>query len=97
MPVIYYVILITYVLAINFYSILILHYQKKYKTENDEKLKVSDFKLLLAGALGGATGIYTFMFIFKYRLKCLYLMVIMPVLIALDVYAIVMLTTRVFI
>ncbi len=97
MPTIFYIVLIVYILAINLYGILILNYQKKSKIENNENLKVSDFKIMLAGALGAATGIYTFMFIFKYRLKCLYMMVLMPIFIALNIYGIIIMFTRVFI
>ncbi len=90
MPAIFYIIFFVYIFAINFYGILILNFQKKHLSTGDEKTKVSDFKLILAGILGGATGIFTFMFIFKHRLKTLYLMVLMPVLIAINVYLIVL-------
>ena len=48
-------------------------------------------KLLLTGALGGATTIYACMFIFKYRRADLLLMVIMPLLGVLNVYLFVLL------
>ena len=53
---------------------------------NVKKPTVSDGKLFVAGALGGATGVYVAMFVFKYRLTSLFLMVVMPVLITLNIY-----------
>ena len=91
MPTIIYVLLIAYVVAINFYGVLMLHFQKKARKDGDEEnITISDTKLFLAGLLGGATGIFVFMFIFKYRLKSLFMMVFMPVLIALNVYVLVL-------
>jgi uncharacterized membrane protein YsdA (DUF1294 family) len=91
MPTIIYVLIISYVIAINFYGILMLHFQKKARKDgDDENITISDTKLFLAGLLGGATGIFVFMFIFKYRLKSLFMMVFMPVLIALNVYVIIL-------
>ncbi|MBE5750516.1 MAG: hypothetical protein E7346_06595 [Clostridiales bacterium] len=91
MPVLIYVLTIVYLVAINFYGILMLNFQKKARQDGDEEnIAISDTKLFLAGLLGGATGIFVFMFIFKYRLKSLFMMVFMPVLIALNVYVIIL-------
>lgn len=91
MPVLIYVLTIVYLVAINFYGILMLNFQKKARQNGDEEnIAISDTKLFLAGLLGGATGIFVFMFIFKYRLKSLFMMVFMPVLIALNVYVIIL-------
>lgn len=91
MVVLIYVLTVVYLLAINLYGILMLHFQKKARQDGDEEnIGVSDSKLLLTAVLGGATGIYIFMFIFKYRLKSLVMMVFMPVMIALNVYIVIM-------
>lgn len=96
MPIILYIILAVYLAAINLYGILLLHFQKKAQNECDELNKVSDWKLFLAAALGGAIGIFVFMFIFKYRLKNLPLMIVLPILTALTVYFVVMAITNNF-
>ncbi|MBQ8197596.1 MAG: hypothetical protein IJZ73_06015 [Clostridia bacterium] len=97
MPQIVYILTIVYLIAINFYGILILHFQKKGRLNGDEEsIAISDGKLLFTAFLGGATGIFIFMFIFKYRLKSIVMMVLMPVLIALNVYAVYTLITNGF-
>ncbi len=64
-----------------------LHFQKKAREDgDDENITIGDSRLFIAGLLGGATGIYLFMFIFKYRLKSFFMMVFMPVLVAVNVY-----------
>ncbi len=91
MVVLFYVLTVVYLLAINLYGILMLNFQKKARQDGDEEnIGVSDGKLLLTAMLGGAIGIYIFMFILKYRLKSLIMMVFIPVLIALNVYIVVM-------
>ncbi len=92
MPTIVYIIIAVYFLAVNFYGILMLNFQKKARQEGDEEnIGVSDSKLLIAGILGGALGIFVFMFIFKYRLKSLFLMILMPIFIAINAYIMIML------
>ena len=94
MTTLFYIILITYFVAINFYGILMLKFQKKAKTEGEnvaEQDKITDTKLILTGLLGASLGIYVFMFIFKYRLKNFFFMIIMPVFIAINVYLIILL------
>ena len=91
MPTIFYILIIVYVIAINLYGVMMLRFQKKAREEGDEEnITISDTKLMLAGLLGGATGIFIFMFIFKYRLKSLFMMVLMPVFIALNIYLLIM-------
>ncbi len=96
---------VAYFVAINIYGIIILKAQMDYKKciheNNDENTceqnpkekvkKVSDFRLILTGILGGALGILVFMFIYKYRLRSMLLVVLLPVLVALDGYLIFML------
>jgi len=96
MPIIVYVITIVYLLSINLYGILLLKFQKKAKETQDCSGKISDFKLLLSGALGGALGIFVFMFIFKYRLKSFFMMILMPLFITLNVFLIITLFTKNF-
>ena len=79
MPTLFYIIIIVYFIAINFYGIIMLKYQKKSRETEDENLLIKDGRLYLTAFLGGALGIYVFMFIFKYRLKSLLMMVIMPI------------------
>ncbi len=89
MNVLFTIVLITYLVAINLYGIIILNYQRKSKNDCKEPSEISDVKLLFTGALGGAMGIFIFMFIFKYRLKSFFLMVFLPVMIAINAYLVV--------
>ena len=77
-----------YFLAINVYSFL-LHRAQKIAEWDGDCNKVRDGSIIIAALLGGATGVYVAMFVFKYRLRSLLLMVFMPVLIVLNVYLII--------
>ena len=93
MPTIIYLISIVYFLAINLYGILILNFQKKAK---DDKNKISDMKLYLIGAVGGALGIYIFMFILKHKLKNFFMMILMPLFTTINIYLLILLFTNRF-
>ena len=82
------IIVIVYFLAVNVYGFLLIAMQRKEHEECADK-SVSDGKLFIAGALGGATGVYTAMFVFKYRLSSLFLMITMPVLITINIYVLI--------
>ena len=113
--IILYILLIAYILAINFYAFLLVKTLSKQERDaqayrqaqplisstdnetappiapltkqvNTEKPQKYVGKLCIAGALGGAIAIYVSMFIFKFRLSDLFLMVIMPLLGVLNIY-----------
>ena len=85
MPLFLQILIIVYVLAVNFYGGLMLSFQKKAKEEDDEH-PVSDAKILFSAVLGGATGILITMIITRYRLKSALFMIVIPLLIALNAY-----------
>lgn len=87
MKVLFYIMFIVYLIAINIYGALMLGYQRKARQNGDEEnISIGDSKLFFTGLLGGAMSIYIFMFIYKYRLKSIFMMIVMPVLIVLNVY-----------
>ncbi len=87
MPTLFIVITIVYFASINLYGFLLLKFQKQAREKGDEEnIAISDGKLLLTGFLGGATGIFICMFALKYRLKSLFMMVLIPVFISINVY-----------
>lgn len=91
MNTIFYIIIAVYIIAINFYGILMLSYQKKKNEENEDKYpKVSDGRLILSAVLGGALGIFVFMFLLKYKTKNILLMILLPLLIALNTYILIL-------
>lgn len=100
--VILYVLLVAYILAINFYAFLLvksLRDQEKQAELNAQAQPLVDAqtpqpkptakatsKLCITGLLGGAIAIYVCMFIFKYKRSDLLLMVLMPLLAVLNIY-----------
>ena len=99
--VILYIVLIAYILAVNFYAFLLVktfsekerarEAQKRtvpLETDNAQLPQEEKFigKLCITGALGGAITIYVCMFLFKFQRSNLLLMVLMPILGVLNVY-----------
>lgn len=81
-----YVLLSVYILAINFYSFRLVKSQRD-EFEAGGEVGGKDGKLILAAILGGATAVYITMFAMRFRLGNLILMILMPVLAVLNIYA----------
>ena len=79
-----YILFAVYIIAINFYAVLLLKSQRD--EYGDEGKKTGDGKLILTAILGGALAIYISMFIMRYRLKNLLFMILMPVIAVLNIY-----------
>ena len=79
------ILLIVYLLAINVYSFLLVK-SNRDAAEEDEKFVVKEGKYFLTGLLGGALGIYVSMFVFRFKTENLFLMALMPVLIAVSAF-----------
>ena len=85
---IFYLFIATYFLAINFYAFWLI---KDLSRETEEAGKAQDGRLAIVGLLGGAIAIYACMFVFRYRLRNLFLMILMPLLAVFNVYLMVLL------
>ena len=93
--VILYLLLVAYILAINFYAFLLVK-SLRDKEKETETLNATETapripekvagKLCTTGLLGGAITIYVCMFLFKYKRSDLLLMVLMPLLGVLNIY-----------
>jgi hypothetical protein len=97
-----YILLTVYILAVNFYAFLLIKNGREDDETTDSGMdyggtnsgtdyggnsgNVGNGKLLLTALLGGAITAYACMFVFRYRLDNLLLMVAMPVLAALNIY-----------
>ena len=100
--VILYVLLVAYILAINFYAFLLvksLRDQERQAELNAQAQPLTETqatpqkttgkptsKLCITGLLGGAITVYVCMFLLKYRRSDLFLMVLMPLLAVLNIY-----------
>lgn len=85
-----YVIFATYIVAVNVYSIMLLLTQRNEYMLDESKINSGDGKLILSALLGGAIGIYVTMFITKFKLKNMVLMILLPVIAVLNVWFCVM-------
>lgn len=85
-----YIVFTVYIIAINFYSVMLLISQKNEYLTDESKLNSGDGKLILSALLGGALGIYVTMFITRFKLKNMLFMILMPVIGALNVWFIVL-------
>lgn len=79
-----YIIFSVYIVAVNFYAVMLLKSQKD--EFGNETQPVGDGKIILTAILGGAIAIYVSMFVMRYRLKNLLFMILMPVIAVLNVY-----------
>ena len=84
-----YIIFTVYIIAVNFYSVMLLVAQKNQYLDDESKLNAGDGKLLLAALMGGAVGIYAAMFVTRFKLKNMLFMILMPVIGALNIWFIV--------
>lgn len=81
-----YALLSVYILSVNFASFLIVKRQYDEWEAGDDTARKTDGKIILAAILGGAITVYISMFCLRYRLSNLLLMIMMPVLAALNFY-----------
>ncbi|MDE6585925.1 MAG: hypothetical protein K2K80_04520 [Clostridia bacterium] len=80
-----YVIFSVYILAVNFYAVLLIKSQRDNYGENNNKPS-GDGKLILTAILGGAIALYVSMFVMRYRINNLLLMILLPVIAVLNVW-----------
>ncbi|MBQ9709551.1 MAG: hypothetical protein IJV67_02895 [Clostridia bacterium] len=81
------VLLGVYLAAMNLYAFFQIKLQRDSFECGECEGSVHDGKLFIVALLGGALGIYVAIFIFKYRMRSMFLMVLMPVMIVLNLYA----------
>ena len=80
-----YIIFGTYIVAVNVYSVMLL-LSLRDETVDENRLGAGDGKLILSAILGGAIGIYVTMFITRFKMKNMVLMILLPVIAVLNVW-----------
>ena len=81
-----YIIFVVYILAVNFYAVMLIKSQRDEYGDDETMKRSGDGKIILTALLGGAISIYVSMFIMRYRTKNLLLMITLPVIGVLNVY-----------
>ena len=80
------ILLAIYLAAINVYSFMLVRTLKKREETRETDKKSGNAKLFVAGFLGGALTGYVALFVLKYRTDNLLLMIVLPILAALNIY-----------
>ena len=86
--ILFYILLSAFLIAINFYGVMLMNFQRKAMEEGDDGKTVSDGKIFTVALLGGTLGIYLYMILKKYRLKSIGFVVLLPLIFILNVYLI---------
>ena len=83
-----YILLGVYLAAVNLYAFLLVRNQKRRAAERGNEDKSGNARLLTAGFLGGAIAAYAAMFIYRHKTDNALMMVLLPLLGALNLYLI---------
>lgn len=81
-----YIVFAAYIIAVNVYSVMLLLSLKNDLNADESKPMAGDGKLILSALLGGALGIYVAMFITRFKLKDMALMILLPVIAVFNVW-----------
>lgn len=80
------VLLSTYILAVNYYAFRLLKKQQEDTDVGDMQAGDGDGRLLLIFAMGGAIAVFVTMFVLRYRLDSMLLMIVLPLLAVVNIY-----------